>query len=842
MAFNPFEGEQAAGPFNPFAEDIPAKPKEEPGFTSAIKRTAGQMASAAGLTAEDVVGKNGVTQAVRDWGQEVQAANPAGIQAAGDVIDRPGQWVKESSGSMLTQMGPQLAGGLTGRAIGGGIGLLGGPGGVLAGQEIGGRIGQAVPTFIQEYGGMREQQQREGKNDLSDKLLAAGAAVPATAIEFAFGPQRLLGRALEGALPEAYKQAAKGGGKEIAKFIAKEGAKQGAGEALEEVPQGLLESMAGKGWNNGEVFNPLTSPEAWKDAGFSALMALPGGALLGGGMSGVNLMQAANQNKREVQPTTQLPATPEDTAQMNALNADLGGAQFNYENTIPSEQLALPPGVITVPNNAGGETVVDSNNGPISSAAVTAVTNSTLAEDVASGMPLKGYSPEQAKEELASRPDADRYEIKPHPVSGDRGRVAIVPKSAQALAEIDAKASAGNEAMARNEQLAVEEDSRKQSIQTAKDVQSLQKQVIDMHRSAAAIEKSITPNTSPQDAAIAREQAADLRSQAKTLNEQIKEIANAPQVATDGGQGSGGIAGGSTGNTQAVGGIDGGRGGSAGSSVSGRGADLAMGDASVSDAALDELSPSPVQPMSEMPAMQVIAQQRAQQATQQADVRAQQLAQEEGTVAEPAPPTVKVPRPMKVGGLRAAKYSDEQLQAVVDNANVPATSRRAAAAEIAWRQAEAEAAAQTEIAQSTGKMSRRRAAVPLAFYTDGVEGQEIPAAAVPNGNEAFQYAIGKTEEGGQVAVFRRRADERGNIWRMARGSRSRSAGRQAIPAARRRVSSRLPIPYGRREERGQGAASAAAADGNGSRRHCCRSSRHQRSEGRSIGSLRRVHA
>jgi hypothetical protein len=38
---------------------------------------------------------------------------------------------------------------------------------------------------------------------------------------------------------------------------------------------------------------------------------------------------------------------------------------------------------------------------------------------------------------------------------------------------------------------------------------------------------------------------------------------------------------------------------------------------------------------------------------------------------------------------------------------------------------------------------------------------------VPNGNDAFQYAKGRTEEGGSVAVYRRRADERGSYggWR-----------------------------------------------------------------------------
>ena len=427
----------------------------------------------------------------------------------------------------------------------------------------------------------------------------------------------------------------------------------------------------------GEYLGQGVATGDWDTKG-AALEALSSLGQSGITFAGQKIYDAATSPLRKSAPKEQAPAaiTPEDTAQMNALNADLGGAQFNYENIIPSEQKLLPPGVITVPNNAGGETVIDASAGPIQGAAVAAVTNSTIAEDIASGIPLKGYSPDQAKAELASRPDAERYEIRPHPVSGDRGRVAIVPKPAQALAEIDAKASAGNEAMARSEQLAAEEGTRKQLAQVAKDIQAAQKQAIDLHRSAASIEKSITPSTPPQDAAIAREQATELRSQAAAIQTQIQTArAAATQQATQGVRQQ------TEQNAPAT------------------------EQALAQDAAQQELAPAVAQPLSETPANQAIAKQRTQHATQQAGVRAQQLAQEE--VGDQPAPTVKVPRPMKVGGLRASRYSDEHLQAVVGNDSVPATSRRAAAAEIAWRQAEAEAAAQAEIAKSTGKASTR---------------------------------------------------------------------------------------------------------------------------------------
>lgn len=57
--------------------------------------------------------------------------------------------------------------------------------------------------------------------------------------------------------------------------------------------------------------------------------------------------------------------------------------------------------------------------------------------------------------------------------------------------------------------------------------------------------------------------------------------------------------------------------------------------------------------------------------------------------------------------------------------------------------------------------------VSLDLMKDGIEGREIPFTEVPNGSEAFQYALGRTEEGGKEAIYRRRANERGTYggWR-----------------------------------------------------------------------------
>lgn len=53
------------------------------------------------------------------------------------------------------------------------------------------------------------------------------------------------------------------------------------------------------------------------------------------------------------------------------------------------------------------------------------------------------------------------------------------------------------------------------------------------------------------------------------------------------------------------------------------------------------------------------------------------------------------------------------------------------------------------------------------MHRDGIQGREVSHTRVPNGDPAFQYAVGRTTEQGIDTVFRRRADEAGTYggWR-----------------------------------------------------------------------------
>ena len=308
----------AAGPWEQYAQDAtpqepaaPAGPWEayqnKPGFATTVKRTVGQMASAAGITGEDVVGEGGIASGIRQWGKDTQAENPAGVQSFSDIADKPGLYVKESLGNSVPQMAPQAIGGIAGRVIGGiGGALVGGPVGAAVGQEVVGRIGQALPTFIQEYGGIREEQQQNG---VDNKLGAVAAAVPATAIEFALGPQRLLGNLLEGATSDAIKEMAKKPAKEIFKQVGKETLKGGIGEASEEYPQTILEKWGAEAnpFSLDTVNKIVTSADTHKEALFSAAMALPGGGISSGALYSASILKERNKPEEVTPPNTDTP-------------------------------------------------------------------------------------------------------------------------------------------------------------------------------------------------------------------------------------------------------------------------------------------------------------------------------------------------------------------------------------------------------------------------------------------------------------------------------------------------------------------------------------------------------
>ena len=89
----------------------------------------------------------------------------------------------------------------------------------------------------------------------------------------------------------------------------------------------------------GEYLGQGVATGDWDTKG-AALEALSSLGQSGITFAGQKIYDAATSPLRKSAPGEQASTvtTPEDTAQMNAVNADLGGAQFNYENTIPSEQ------------------------------------------------------------------------------------------------------------------------------------------------------------------------------------------------------------------------------------------------------------------------------------------------------------------------------------------------------------------------------------------------------------------------------------------------------------------------------------------------------------------------
>lgn len=74
------------------------------------------------------------------------------------------------------------------------------------------------------------------------------------------------------------------------------------------------------------------------------------------------------------------------------------------------------------------------------------------------------------------------------------------------------------------------------------------------------------------------------------------------------------------------------------------------------------------------------------------------------------------------------------------------------------------------LAAAEAKPAGTASGARMDLHRDGIDGEEIDYQSVPNGNSSFQYARGRTTEGGQVAIFRRRADERGTYggWRWER--------------------------------------------------------------------------
>lgn len=280
---------------------------------------------------------------------------------------------------------------------------------------------------------------------------------------------------------------------------------------------------------------------------------------------------------------------PPDVTSMDQANSTLGHAVDQY-GQIPGQQaqLGYQPSVIEVPTQDGGTTTIDRNAGAISAAVV----DTGAGDMLRTGSLIRSYkTQDEAANELAQRPDAERMTVASHP--RDKSRFAVVPKSAQELAAIDAKAAATAQNEARAVQVQAEEDAR----QADKDVQATQKRVADLHRSAAAIEKSIGDDTPAGDAAIAREHASELRAQAKELQSKLAKPAQAPKQ-------------------EAV--------------------------PDTAEVAQEELAPAPVQPVSELPGVQRMQQNRLAKARAEAEARGAQLADDEANNTNQTPTEAQI--------------------------------------------------------------------------------------------------------------------------------------------------------------------------------------------------------
>lgn len=269
----------------------PATPEEEapkkPGIISSVKRGVGSALASTGQAGEDV----GLpTTSMREYGQKLEAENPASVTDLPGILQHPLQFTKETIGELAPQFGISVAGAATGARLGA-LGNIFGPeiGGPTT--VAGGVLGAFAPSFVQSYGGQRIDQNAQG---IDDRKRAALAAAGSAALDVV-GPEEMLARRLAtGAVRKGETTGLKGVAKEVGKGALFEGATEGAQEYIE-----------GYG----------TTGQTSQDPGAIA-MAAAKGAVGGGVAGGVTHVVG----KRKEDKTQNIP-----------------------EETAPAETLALPP-------------------------------------------------------------------------------------------------------------------------------------------------------------------------------------------------------------------------------------------------------------------------------------------------------------------------------------------------------------------------------------------------------------------------------------------------------------------------------------------------------------------
>ena len=435
---------RAANPGTPEGNELMAAWQRGDGIAGGIKEVAGEFA--------------------RDWRE---APNTLGaLRATGKNLAAMGGGIVEQMPNMVLPMGGMLAGGVAGSAAGP-IGTAAGAfAGATAGNtamEAGEQVGRALESAGINPGdkaAVKAYLTQHG-DEVLGKAATKGAIIGAvdtttmgigskllSAPARAAADRALAGMGVDMADKAAIKTALSS--PEFASRIASDAAFQAAQKGARALGRNAaVASLEPAGEFAGEYLGQGVATGDWdtKGAFLEAASAL---GQSGATFAGQKLYQAATSPLRNAgKGASEQPLV----ADLDKANAEFAGAGGMYDQlAAPAARLTHNPeaSVIRVPRQDGGETTIDANAGPLSAAAVDAaasgVTEQLQAGTIAGGVPFS--SREAAQRILDRREDSDRYVIGPHPRVA--GRFSILEKSKSELNALD-------QANARQTQLAEEE-------------------------------------------------------------------------------------------------------------------------------------------------------------------------------------------------------------------------------------------------------------------------------------------------------------------------------------------------------------------------------------------------
>ena len=414
-------------PGSPEGNELMAAWERGDGVTGGIKEVAGEVA--------------------KDW---TDAPNVmSAVRATGKNLGAMGGGILEQMPNMVAPMAGMLAGGAAGS--------LAGPAGTVGGAFAGATAGNTAMESAEQVdrairqAGINPEDKEAVKAYLAangDTVLGQAATKGAIigAVDTAtMGAGHLLlsapgkaaaGRALEGmGVDLANRAAVKAAmaSDDFAARVASDTAYQASQKGLPPLARNAtVAALEPAGEFTGEYLGQGAATGDWdtKGAALEALSSVGQGAVT---FAGQKLYEAATSPLRG----KDAPPMP-GPGDVDQANADLGFAAGQYANLVPSEQplLGSQPSVIAVPTQDGGTTTIDRNTGPLSDIAVDVVQG-----QIQTGMPLRAYATTMdAQAALEQRPDGERMRVAPHPRAS--GRYAVVPKTAEALTAIDRKAEA----------------------------------------------------------------------------------------------------------------------------------------------------------------------------------------------------------------------------------------------------------------------------------------------------------------------------------------------------------------------------------------------------------------